>query len=159
MKHASHNAFTMIELVFVIVVIGILSAIAIPKLAATRDDAVITKARSTISAVRAAIATERQKRVLRGAFSTPITLVDSGQANSNSKPIFDYFDGSTSTARVLEYPLTTCASGVTEGCWKRVNNTDYRYYMPDGSSYVDFNITNNRFDCKTASSNCDLLTK
>ena len=32
-------AFTMIELIFVIVILGILAAVAIPKLAATRDDA------------------------------------------------------------------------------------------------------------------------
>jgi prepilin-type N-terminal cleavage/methylation domain-containing protein len=33
------QAFTMIELIFAIVIIGILAALAIPKLAATRDDA------------------------------------------------------------------------------------------------------------------------
>ena len=62
------KAFTMIELIFVIVIIGILSAIAIPKFAATRDDAIITKARATVGALRSAIATERQKRILRGNF-------------------------------------------------------------------------------------------
>ena len=36
------KAFTMIELVFVIVIIGILAMIAIPKMAATRDDAKIS---------------------------------------------------------------------------------------------------------------------
>ncbi|WP_418228279.1 prepilin-type N-terminal cleavage/methylation domain-containing protein [Campylobacter pinnipediorum] len=35
------KAFTMIELVFVIVILGILAAISIPKLIATRDDAEI----------------------------------------------------------------------------------------------------------------------
>jgi len=63
------KAFTMLEMVFVIVVIGILSAIAIPKFAATRDDAIVSRGRATVSALRSAIATERQKRILKGDFS------------------------------------------------------------------------------------------
>jgi len=62
-------AFTMIELVFVIVVIGILSAIAIPKFAVTRNDAMISKGVSTVAAMRSAISMERQKRILKGDFS------------------------------------------------------------------------------------------
>ena len=38
----SRNAFTMIELIFVIVILGILAAVAIPKLAATRNDAKVS---------------------------------------------------------------------------------------------------------------------
>jgi len=46
----SKNAFTMIELIFVIVILGILAAVAIPKIAATRNDA-------TASSVAMSIAT------------------------------------------------------------------------------------------------------
>jgi prepilin-type N-terminal cleavage/methylation domain-containing protein len=38
------SGFTMIELIFVIVIIGILAAVAISKLAATRDDAKMSQA-------------------------------------------------------------------------------------------------------------------
>jgi len=43
--------FTMIELIFVIVILGILAAVAIPKLSATRDDAKISKMASNLSTV------------------------------------------------------------------------------------------------------------
>jgi prepilin-type N-terminal cleavage/methylation domain-containing protein len=45
------SGFTMIELVFVIVILGILASVAIPKLAATRDDANIAKASTEISSL------------------------------------------------------------------------------------------------------------
>jgi len=42
------KGFTMIELIFVIVILGVLAAIAIPKLAATRDDAEVVRASQNI---------------------------------------------------------------------------------------------------------------
>lgn len=62
----SKNAFTMVELVFVIVVLGILAAVAVPRLAATRTDAEITKGRADIASIRSAIVTERQEQLIQG---------------------------------------------------------------------------------------------
>ena len=46
------KAFTMIELILIIVVIGVLAAVAIPRISATRDDAVLVK---TMAEIRTAI--------------------------------------------------------------------------------------------------------
>lgn len=43
------RAFTMIELIFVIVILGILATVAIPRLTATRDDAEIAKASTNLN--------------------------------------------------------------------------------------------------------------
>ena len=47
----SKKAFTMIELIFVIVILGILAAVALPKLAATRDDAKVAAAAADLAVV------------------------------------------------------------------------------------------------------------
>jgi general secretion pathway protein G len=60
------RAFTMIELIFVIVVLGILAAVAFPRLAATRTDAEITKGRADVATIRSAIVSERQTQLIKG---------------------------------------------------------------------------------------------
>ena len=156
MQTSSKKAFTMVELVFVIVVIGILSAIAIPKFAATRDDAEITKAIATIGSVRSALATERQKRILRGDFSVINSLNSTG-----TNVAFSTFsaDNNGNEANVLEYPVSDCTGlGKSKGCWS-VNNGIYTYNMPNTGA-VDFNITGSRFECTDLSdTNCQLLTR
>lgn len=162
MMYKKRNAFTMLELTFVIVIIGILSAVAIPKMAATRDDAVITKARTTVAAVRSAIATERQKRILKGDF-LPINSLSSNPAVN----IFDTFnaDRDGTTNRVLEYPLGTCTTlGKTRGCWK-MNAGNYRFVTPNNVN-IDFTILDaagvatSRFNCVLPNSaECRLLTQ
>jgi len=51
------KAFTMVELIFVIVIIGILGAVAVPKLMATRDDAYIVKNSQYIMSIMTEIST------------------------------------------------------------------------------------------------------
>jgi prepilin-type N-terminal cleavage/methylation domain-containing protein len=51
------KAFTMVELIFVIVIIGILVSVAVPRLSATRDDALISKNSEYIMGIMSEIST------------------------------------------------------------------------------------------------------
>ncbi len=165
--HTQKKAFTMVELVFVIVVIGILAAIAVPKLAVTRDDAVVVKTRTTVASVRSSLATERQKRILRGDF---LPIYKLSAAAGNNVLVFDAFDGNA-TNPVLQYPLTSCAASSSQDCWKEtVRGTvdgqgkvatvgEYTFYFSASSTAV-FQLKDNRFECKSASDAiCKDLTK
>ena len=86
----SRNAFTMIELIFVIVILGILAAVAIPKLAATRNDAIISKIAQNIMNGASEIAsyamanakTEDDLKIMSNAMAN---LESSGDANLSDK--------------------------------------------------------------------------
>jgi len=112
----SKNAFTMIELVFVIVILGILSAIAIPKFAATRTDAEISKGRADISSIRSSIVTERQSRLIKGDSSWISKLSDNDDK---------LFTGSDDNHTLLLYGISP---GTNNGHWS-VRDNNYSKYM------------------------------
>ncbi len=150
------NAFTMIELVFVIVVLGILAAIAVPKLAVTRDDAQVAKIRSQVASIRSAIISERQVRLLRGQ-SNYITALDNGAAvDTGGQTLF----GGNGTNTLLQYPIRTkrLSNNVpTDGHWlKRDTNS---YLVSAGGTVVrfDYNSTSGAFDCDHTLSGCQAL--
>lgn len=157
----SKKAFTMIELIFVIVVIGILATVAVPKLVMNRDDAIITKAKATVSAVRSALATQRQKRILKGDFDKIYQLSSSSALDTR---IFDALDGNTSNP-VLEYGPISCKTAGRDGCWEVTTlGTDggtavYTFNMPTTGTPVVFTLDNNRFDCTESDANCKKLTR
>lgn len=153
--HHNKSAFTMIELVFVIVVLGILAAVAIPRLAVTRDDAMIAKGRSQVSAIRSGIALQKSKRMLEGTTPFIPTALDSIAAASNEGDrLFNYSDGNTSN--VLEYPIFSQAN--RDGAWIKTAANTYVFRVMDMAHTFDYNATSGIFNC-TAGTYCDQLTR
>ncbi len=159
------KAFTMLELVFVIVVIGILSAIAIPRFSDTADTAYLTKAQSELASVRSALATERQRRILRGDTSTILSLsCAASSCPATPTNAFDHFspDNDGNYTRVVDYPIPKCSNGTQKACWD-VGTTGgkrtYTYRFVDTGSAV-FVLDKNRLDCQAGDeTDCEKITR
>lgn len=67
----THRAFTLVEVLIVVVIIGILAAVTIPRFAGATDDARTASAQSTLAGVRSSIATFRMNAVISGADPYP----------------------------------------------------------------------------------------
>ena len=143
------RAFTLVEVVFVIVILGILASIAIPRLFVTRDDAVITKARSDIASIRSAIVNKYNADMLSGDF-TYKSLEKSGASG-----LF---------ANVLQNGgIREKAAGDVSG-WKKGSEsggkTTYTFVFRAGQS-VDFtyDTADGSFTCQTTNGLCKELAE
>ena len=85
------SGFTMIELIFVIVILGILASVAIPKLSATREDAKISKIDQNVA-----------------------TLVQDAASYYTSKGNTNWSKSTTKVSDVTNVPLSTSASAMTD---------------------------------------------
>jgi len=150
--HLLHNAFTMIELVFVIVVLGILAAVAIPRLSATRTDAQISKGRADISAIRSGIVTERQSRLIVGSS----TFIPNGTGTYTfGGRTYKQMDNGGLFGGVLTYPIA--ASSGESGWSGTVGSGTYVFKIDGDGTTFDYNATTGTFDCASGTY-CSNLT-
>ncbi len=147
------KAFTMIELVFVIVVLGIISSIAISKMAVTRDDAIITKGRSQVASIRNAIALAKSMNMLKSVSPLYPTKLDNlASASATSGKLFDT-DGTT---KLLDYPIYAKNAS---GYWTKARLNKYNFVYKGNNIQFTYNPSNGSFDCNHAKQTCKDLTE
>lgn len=144
----SKNAFTVIELIFVIVILGILAAVALPKFASTKNQADIASGRADVATIRSAIINERQTQLVKGINSWIPTLSDSDTT---------LFRGDGAGRTLLMYGIK---AGNGSGDWAVVADTDrkqYTYRVDETDTTFDYNSTSGIFSCAAGTGNCDAL--
>lgn len=158
------KAFTMIELIFVIVILGILSSVAISKMAVTRDDAEIAKGRAQVAGIRNAITLMRNTNMLQAMGASWPSKLDALAAATSAEgdAIFGYDSNSSDeSAKLLDYPLYAKNSN---GHWRKTANNVYAFKVMNTDVPFTYTASSGQFDCTHGTSNdaekyCKALTE
>ena len=135
--------FTLIELVFVIVVLGILAAVAIPRLGSNMVHAQIAKGQGDVAAIRTSIASARQKMLVTGTNAYPSKLDNlAGTTSSSGDPLFD----TNGSITILSYPVYAGKG------WDKNGSNNYTFAVDGVAVGFLYVPASGSFDCHTYNS-------
>ena len=104
----NERGFTLIELIIVIVVLGIMAALAIPKFLGIRADARVSAVKGALGGVRSAIANYKAKQIAANQTTVTVTaavLADGTTVMDGAMPENPY---SAATTTALKSQVNTC---------------------------------------------------
>ncbi len=146
------KSFTIVELIFVIVVIGILAGIALPKLFTGISDARLAKAKTQIATIRAGIASQYSKNIMSGEMDKCPELEDT-------------YGGGEVFEKVVNPPIKENEHDIN---WRWVSGTNTSNQIKYELKIDDLNTTftyeknaskNCKFTCDSSDDLCNKLNK
>ena len=134
------RAYTLLELIFIVVILGILSTVAIPRLFFSRSDATISNAKTQLAAIRSGISLKYNDKILQAKPEFPQKL-DDGDPNKLFK-------------NVINIPIKD--SGSKNG-WHRINDDKYTFRLDGKVANFKYDKNTGDFGCSDENEICKSL--
>ena len=149
-----NKSFTLIELIFVIVIIGFLAVIAIPKFSNLSTHAKEASIKTVVNSVEESIENLHSKWLVNEDF-TWNPAADGKDHNSDWNSTTGYpkkLDSGEGESKLFEYvlkvPVNACADGNSINCWDEYNDTKYEYIFNSNKKLkIEYNQSNGLLEC------------
>jgi len=150
-----NKSFTLIELIFVIVIIGLLASYAAPKFMQTKESASASSALSIVSSVRTSIETKHGEWIINDNLDDSDGYTPQGYPqkldDADLNKAGEYLFEGNSTLPLLKKGVRSC---LDNDCWYKKsedtdkNLSDYIYkFNDDDYIQVEYNGSNGKFEC------------
>lgn len=151
------KSFSLLEIVFVILLISIISVIAFPKLFLNITNASYVKIKSDVALIRNAIVYNRNQNIISGKGEAYIPFLDNANINTDSQKLFVGLDNNV----LLKYPILSTSKDKKEiGKWIKTSNYDYEVFVNSIESInFIYNVDDGTFDCDFKEELCKELQK
>ena len=145
------KAFTLIELLFVILLIGLLATIAIPKFSNLTSHAKNASIKSVVTSVQDSIENIHSKWLVNEDFTwDPDNDGDDDLNQTSGYP--KYLDSGAGESKLFKYvlkiPIMACSSDSAVSCWSEYEDKKYEYRFSSTKKLkMEYNSSNGLLEC------------
>jgi general secretion pathway protein G len=144
------KSFSLIEILFVLILLAIISSIAISKISSNINSSILLKAKSDIALIRSALNDYKNKMILKQQ-TMDLQTLDDASFNTKSLKLF------TNIIDDVVF-ISTSNDELKQGLWIKTSNNKYMFVLSkEDKIEFSYDSVTNKFECNILDDYCSEL--